>query len=172
MPVKITWPAVGAVILPNVGGWLGGLITRNNLTPWYESLKKPSWKPPNWAFGPVWTGIYCSMGYASYMVLQDSGSWKNAAMPLSVYGANLALNWAWTPIFFGAHNIKLALYELTALWGCTAALSLVFYRVNTTAGLLIIPYLAWSTLAWSLNYVIYRDNELGKSIAGNDEKQK
>ncbi|XP_001607853.1 translocator protein [Nasonia vitripennis] len=169
MPVRISWPVVVATVHPNLGGWAGGIITRKNINPWYESLKKPTWTPPKWAFAPIWTTIYCSMGYASHLVLRDSGSWENAALPLSIYGANLALNWAWTPIFFGAHQVKWALYEIIALWGTTAALGIVFYRVNQTAGLLIAPYLAWNTLAAALNYVIYRDNELNKSTVTIEE---
>lgn len=70
---EINWPAIGATILPNVGGIAGGLITRKHLNPWYESLQRPAWSPPNWVFGPVWTGLYCSMGYASYLVYRDGG---------------------------------------------------------------------------------------------------
>ncbi|KAK0160811.1 hypothetical protein PV328_008178 [Microctonus aethiopoides] len=161
MPEKLlSWPIVVGVIHPNVGGLLGGFITRKNINPWYESLKKPSWTPPKWAFGPVWTSLYCSMGYASYLVHRDGGGFQNAAIPLSIYSINLALNWAWTPIFFGAHNIKLALYEIILLWGSTAVLGISFYKVNRLAGCLILPYLAWNTLATALNYVVYRDNPI------------
>ncbi|XP_014231460.1 translocator protein [Trichogramma pretiosum] len=172
MTGSVTWPVIAATVHPNIGGWLGNfLITRRNLKPWYQSLKKPSWTPPNWAFGPAWTTVYCSMGYASHLVLRDSGSWENAALPLSVYGANLALNWAWTPIFFGAHKIKWALYEIIALWGTTAAMGVLFYRVNTTAGLLILPYLAWNTLAVALNYAVWRDNEKDNSVPAVEDKK-
>lgn len=146
------------IIHPNVGGWIGAYLVRKNLDPWYKSLKKPSWTPPDYMFGPVWTSLYCTMGYSSYLVWRDCGGFKEAALPLSLYGLNLALNWSWTPIFFGAHNIKLALYEIALLWGSTAAVGVAFYQVNSLAGLLIIPYLAWGSLATALNYVIYRDN--------------
>ncbi|XP_011506417.1 PREDICTED: translocator protein [Ceratosolen solmsi marchali] len=172
MPVRISWPLVVAIVHPNVGGWLGSIITKRNLKPWYESLKKPKWTPPNWVYGPLWTAIYSSMGYASYLVLQDCGSWRNATLPLSIYGTNLALNWAWVPIFFGAHKIKWALYDMIALWGSTAILGVTFYRINTTAGLLIAPYLAWNTLVTVLNYVLYRDNKANESRPTKERKEK
>lgn len=158
MPVKVSLPMIVGVVHPNIGGWIGAYVVRKNLNPWYSSLKKPSWTPPNYMFGPVWTSLYCTMGYSSYLVWEECGGFKEAALPLSIYGINLVMNWAWTPIFFGMHNIKLALYEIILLWGSTAAMGIAFYRVNPIAGLLIIPYFAWGTLATALNYVIYRDN--------------
>ncbi|CAH0769948.1 unnamed protein product [Bemisia tabaci] len=150
----------GATILPNIGGMAGGYFVRESVKTWYPTLKLPSWRPPNYYFGPVWTTLYSSMGYASYIVYRDGGGFSGPAkLPLAVYGTQLALNWAWTPIFFGAHNLKLALIDIAALWISAAATSYLFSRVNKTAGLLLLPYLAWLTLASALTYTIYRDNK-------------
>lgn len=193
------WKVAGAVILPNVGGIMGGLITRKNLDSWYKKLNFPSYRPPNWIFGPMWTSIYSAMGYASYLVWRDGGSsfTGDAKWPLITYGTQLALNWAWTPIFFGSHNIKgvsgkmissSALYQrnaclfyfhlqglidLAALTATASLCGVLFYHVNKTAGLLFVPYIAWLSFASMLNYSVYKLNpeENKKSKAVENTKQ-
>lgn len=110
------WAKIAAaVILPNVGGIWGSRITRDNLNPWFTALKKPTWNPPNFIFVPVWTGIYCGIGYASYLVYRDvtasaSGWDQKAQLALALYANQMIFNWAWTPIFFKYHSLK---------WVCT-----------------------------------------------------
>jgi len=152
-----TWTAVGFTVLPNVGGWAGGLITFKNME-WYKGLARPSWTPPDRAFGPVWTALYTGMGFSSYLVWRDGGGFEGAAVPLGLYGAQLALNWAWTPIFFGLHSLKWSFVEILALYGAAAATTVKFFEVNQTAGYLMIPYMAWLTLASALNFTVYRKN--------------
>lgn len=111
------WKIAAAVILPNIGGWAGSIITRNNLKPWYESLKKPAWNPPNYVFAPAWTAIYSQIGYASYLVYEDllaagNGFDQTAQVALALYANQMALNWAWTPIFFKFHSLKWVCYSL------------------------------------------------------------
>ncbi|XP_048354468.1 translocator protein 2 [Sphaerodactylus townsendi] len=156
--------ALGFTALPHLGGFLGWLITRKEVPTWYESLKKPSWRPPNKIFPVAWTALYTSMGYASYLVWSDLGGFNSKAIvPLGLYGAQLALNWAWTPIFFGAHNLTLALLDIVGLYGLVLSTMYSWYPINKTATMLMLPYLAWLTLASSLTYYIWRDNpEEGK----------
>uniref|UniRef100_A0A8C7EBX1 Translocator protein n=1 Tax=Nothoprocta perdicaria TaxID=30464 RepID=A0A8C7EBX1_NOTPE len=140
-------PALGFTLLPHVGGFLGGKITRKQIPLWYEGLEKPSWRPPNWVFAPVWGTLYTSMGYGSYLVWKELGGFnEKSVLPLGLYAGQLALNWAWTPIFFGAH--KMGWVTTTASW----------YNVNRTAAYLMVPYLAWLTMASALNYRIWKDN--------------
>ncbi|KAK7108108.1 translocator protein-like [Littorina saxatilis] len=149
-----------AVVLPNLGGIAGGFLTRRAIPNWYENLQKPSWRPPNWAFGPVWTYLYSSMGYASYLVWRDGGGFEGEnRLPLALFGTQLALNWAWTPIFFGAKSLKWGLIEITVLWGAIAGTIFTFYPVSKLAAGLLVPYLGWVTLASALTYTIWRDNK-------------
>merc|ERR1719154_238846 len=146
-------PSLVGTLLPFVGAVPGSVITRKNQE-WYKSIQKPSWRPPSWAFGPVWTGLYAGMGYASVLVY-EAGADRTA---LALYASQLALNWAWTPIFFGMHNLKLATLEIAALWVSVAACGARFYSINQTAGLLFAPYLAWVSLASALTVNIWKMN--------------
>ncbi|XP_028432669.1 translocator protein isoform X1 [Perca flavescens] len=152
-------PMLGMTALPHLGGLVGGYITRQQVKTWYPTLKKPSWRPPNAAFPIVWTCLYTGMGYGSYLVWKELGGFtEDALVPLGLYGLQLALNWTWTPIFFGAHKLKLALMEIVLLTGTVAATMVSWYPINRTATLLMAPYLSWLCLATSLNYCIWRDN--------------
>nr|CAI5866015.1 unnamed protein product [Callosobruchus analis] len=155
---------IAFIVLPNLGGIVDGLIVIGNL-PWYEKLKKPSWRPPNWAFGPIWTTVYSLIGYSSYLIFK-SGDWREDPVQtaLLVYGANLLVNWLWTPIFFGVKNINLALYDILLLDAITVANAFLFYQINSTAGYLYAPYLIWLVLATALNYEILRDNPDAQQI--------
>lgn len=172
MSISANIPLVGAILLPNLGGFAGGFITRNNLRPWYENLKKPGMRPPNWAFGPVWTSIYSSIGYASYLVYKEGGGFGGPAkLPLILYGTNLLANWAWTPIFFGAKQLNLALYEINLITATAVATGYMFYQIKPLAGYLFIPYVAWLGIATWLNYSIARDNPSSVTITELDKDE-
>ncbi|XP_055630644.1 translocator protein [Toxorhynchites rutilus septentrionalis] len=149
----------GAIVLPQIGGWINGYLTRREIKGWYQSLNFPSFRPPNWVFGPVWTSLYAGMGYASYLVWRDGGGFGGIAKgPLILYGTQLALNWAWTPIFFTQHDLKWSLVEIAALTTTVAATGFAFFNINRIAGYLFIPYFAWCSFATLLNYEIYKLN--------------
>ncbi|XP_072379521.1 translocator protein-like [Diabrotica undecimpunctata] len=143
-------------ILPNIGGIAGSFIVKNNMKSWYDTLKKPNLRPPKWAFAPVWTTLYCLMGYASYLVY-ESGNGLNGvtAISISVYGINIIANWLWTPIFFGKKDIKLAFYDILLVDVTAIGAAVMFYRINTIAGYLMIPYCLWQGVATLLNYFIW-----------------
>lgn len=121
---------------------------------WYASLEKPSWNPPSWVFGPVWTTLYLMMAIAAWLVWRKDG-WKR---PLAVYFTQLVLNAAWTPIFFGAHQLGWALLEIIFLWIAILLTLLAFKRVHRVAAYLLIPYLAWVSFATFLNFTLWRLN--------------
>ncbi|KAG4067787.1 hypothetical protein HA402_010473 [Bradysia odoriphaga] len=147
-----------AIILPNLGGIVNGRITSQNLQ-WYATLNKPSFNPPNWVFAPVWTSLYAGMGYASYLVYRDGGGFSGRAQTaLTLYGAHLILNHAWTPLFFKYHSMKWSSIEIVLLTGAAAATAISFYKINPLAGQLFIPYLAWLSFAAALNLSYFKLN--------------
>jgi len=152
--------AIGGTLLPFLGGVAGSLVTKKEIPkPWDKPSKKPWFCPPAWVFGPVWTTLYVSMGFASYLVYRDGGGFQGSGRnALILYGTQLAFNWAWTPIFFGAHKLKLALADILCLDVTVAATMYAFFQVNPIAGALLVPYQIWLTLATTLNYRIALDN--------------
>jgi len=135
-------------------GWLGSQFQPGE---WYSRLAKPSWTPPNWLFGPVWSALYVAMAVAAWLVWRQAGL-RGAAAPLAVFVVQLVLNAAWSWLFFGLHRPDLAFAEIALLWLAILATLVLFWRRNALAGTLILPYLAWVTYAASLNLGLWRLN--------------
>ena len=121
---------------------------------YYQRLRRPTWAPPPKVFGPVWSALYAMMGVAAWLVSRRSGS-QNA---LRLWSIQLALNAAWTPIFFGARRPGLALAEIAVMWVAIALTTMAFFGRRVSAGLLMLPYLAWVSFASLLNFEIWRRN--------------
>jgi tryptophan-rich sensory protein len=121
---------------------------------WYAALAKPSWTPPGWLFGPVWTLLYFSMAVAAFLVWRRPAS-RARTRALVLFGVQLGLNALWTPLFFGAHLPGLALAEIVLLDVAVVATLFAFWRLRRAAGALLVPYLAWSLFATALNAAIF-----------------
>jgi benzodiazapine receptor len=143
-----------AIGLPVAAGVGVGLSLKDDVKGWYKTLRKPSWTPPDWLFGPVWTALYTAMGYASYLVWKEGGG----SLPLTLYGIQLVMNLAWSPLFFKKHEIGFALLDITALLGVLGATIVQFNKVSPTASYLLLPYLAWTSYATALTASIYKKN--------------
>ena len=146
----------GLVALCVAGGAASGLASPPG--DWYASLAKPSWTPPGWLFGPVWTALYAMMGVAAWRLWRARGRTSGADGALVLFGTQLALNFAWTPVFFGMRAPGAALAVIVVLWALIAATIAASWRVDRAAGVLLVPYLAWVTFATALNAAIWRLN--------------
>ena len=136
-----------------VGNWLGG----GGIDDWYPSLVKPSWTPPGWIFGPVWTVLYILMGVAAWRIWYRF-RWRGARVPLTLFGIQLVLNALWTPAFFGLQSPLLGLVVILLLWAVLTATTIAFGRSDRPAGLMLLPYLAWVSFATILNFELWRLN--------------
>ncbi|MCJ2067512.1 tryptophan-rich sensory protein [Methylobacterium sp. J-030] len=148
-------PAVAASVALLVAV-AGGVATRTD--GWYRRLRVPAWKPPDWAFGPVWTVIFLLTTIAAVMVWNADPDPAARGVLLAAYAVNGLLNIAWSVLFFRFRRPDWALAEVAALWLSIAVLVLVTGRVATAAGLLNLPYLAWVSVAACLNLRIVRLN--------------
>lgn len=133
---------------------LSGMATASAVPDWYAALRKPSWTPPNWVFGPVWTVIYALMAVAGWSAWREGRS--RAATLLFLL--QLVLNASWTWLFFGLRRPDLGLVGIAALWVAIAATMVAFWRVSRGATVLFVPYLAWVSFAAALNFAIWRMN--------------
>lgn len=136
---------------------IGGLATASSVDLWYLELQKPSWNPPGWVFGPVWTALYAMMALAAWMVWRVNG-WRSASGALSLFAGQLLLNSLWSLLFFGWQRPDLALVEIGLLWLSIFATMIAFWRHSRAASLLLVPYLAWVSFASVLNYAIWSLN--------------
>jgi len=134
-----------------------GAIASASAGLFYGELSQPSWAPPAWLFGPVWSVLYVFMGIAAWLVWREHG-FRGAATALKLFVAQLFANALWTWIFFVWHQGALSLAEIVALWLLIASTILAFWRLHRLAALLLVPYLAWVSFAAFLNWEIVRLN--------------
>lgn len=147
-----------AVLVCLVAGLIGSFFTVDSVGTWYASIRKPSFNPPNWVFGPVWTALYILMGVSAYLVWMKGWDRKDVRAALAVFGLQLALNALWSVIFFGAKQIFYAFAEIVFLWLGIVLTIVLFYRISKNAALLLVPYILWVSFAAFLNYSLWRMN--------------
>lgn len=135
-----------ALALPFVAGGIGSFFTYPAIASWYAGLLKPSFSPPNWVFGPVWTMLYISMGVSLYLV------WKKY---LTLFISHLVINALWSIVFFGMHEISLALLVIGLLWVVIAYMIVKFYKISKVASFLLVPYIFWVSFATVLNLSLF-----------------
>jgi len=153
---KRSWSKIAILTVPAIvlAGSASGLLSGSGYgNPWFDALVKPSFMPPGWAFGVVWPALYALMGVALAMVLAEPPSVRRRA-GLTLFAIQLALNFAWSPIFFAGHDIGLAKIVIFVMAAVAAAAAGQFLRLRKPAGLLLIPYLAWLVFAAMLNSAI------------------
>ena len=135
----------------------GGVFTAGAVRQWYPTLVKPAWTPPSWLFGPVWTVLYGLMAVAVWLVWLRRGRGR-VAWPIALFVVQLALNAAWSPVFFGLRQLGAGLAVIIAMWLAIVATTWAFFRRRALAGWLMLPYLAWVSYAATLNFALWRLN--------------
>lgn len=145
---------IGCIVGCELAGLLATPITAAAIPTWYASLEKPFFSPPNWVFGPVWTLLYLLMGVAVWLIWEHHRQTKAGRLAMQLFCVQLVLNFAWSIIFFGLRSPLLALIEIIILWITIFITLKKFYRLNKTAGYLLMPYLAWVSFATLLNAAI------------------
>ena len=146
------WPIAGAILCLGLGT-ASGLATVSGGGAWYQGLMKPPGTPPPWIFGPVWSVLYVLMGIAAGRLIH-----RRAGRAATFFVIQFVLNLAWTPVFFGAHQVAAAMVILVMLWLVVAVMVFMALRLDLITGLILFPYLAWLCVAAALNFSILRHN--------------
>lgn len=133
---------------------LGGAVTATSVSDWYQTLAKPPFNPPDWVFAPVWTALFLAMAVAGWLVWRRAGL-SNARPALTFYALQLALNLGWSVLFFGFRSPGSALIEIVPLFLAIVATTVRFFRIDRVAGILLVPYAAWTGFAAVLTASIW-----------------
>jgi tryptophan-rich sensory protein len=158
MNIKTSLKLVSAIVLSELAGIVGSFFTVSSITTWYADIIRPTFSPPNWIFGPVWTTLFALMGIALFLVWQKGLAQRDVKIAVALFSVQLILNVCWSIIFFGAHNPGGAFVEIIFLWLAILATIIAFFKISKLAGYLLVPYIAWVTFAAFLNYAIWTLN--------------
>ena len=146
---------VASVVVCEAAGALGSVFTISAIPSWYAALQKPWFTPPNWLFAPVWLALYFLMGATLYLLWERR---PRSGAALVAFGVQLALNVAWSMVFFGAHDLLYGFLVIAALWVAILVTVVLSYRVSRSAAALVVPYILWVTIASALNYYVWAVN--------------
>jgi len=149
---------VVSIVVCQLAGGLGAIFTTPAIPTWYASLEKPAFQPPNWLFFPVWTTLYTLMGIAAFLVWRKGLGQRQVRVALGIFAIQLALNTAWTIIFFGLYSLFGAVIAIVFLWIAILINIVTFWRISKVAGALLIPYILWVSFAGILNYSVWMLN--------------
>jgi len=147
-----------SVVVCQLAGVIGGLFTGPAIPTWYASLRKPSFTPPGWVFGPAWVTLYVMMGVAAFLVWRRGLDDPQVRIALVIFVVQLLLNASWSVVFFGQRSPMGGLLVIGLLWVAILLTIIAFARVSSVAALLLVPYILWVSFASVLNGAIVRLN--------------
>ncbi len=147
-----------SIALCQMAGFVGAIFTSSSIPTWYAGLNKPSFNPPNWIFGPVWTILFLMMGISFYIIWNLGIDKKDVKAALIIFGVQLLINILWSVIFFGMQSPFYAFIEIIILWIAILFTIIKFYNLSPVAAYLLIPYILWVSFAAVLNFSIWRLN--------------
>jgi tryptophan-rich sensory protein len=145
----------GSFIIVIIFAAIGSLSTFSQIPTWYTNLIRPEWTPPNWAFPVVWTTLYILMALAFFLVWRTGLNTKEGKIAAAIFIIQLALNALWSIVFFGLHSLVGGMALIIVLWIAILVNIIVFYRISKWAGILLLPYIIWVTIASYLNYTVW-----------------
>jgi len=160
MKIKNIPKLISAILICQSAGIIGSIFTSSSLQTWYTTLQLPSFAPPGWFIGIVWIILYTLIGISLYLVWNKGLKNKQVKNSLYLFGLQLILNAVWSILFFGLRSPLLGLIEIVFLWIFIALTILKFYKISKTAGLLLLPYIVWVSIALTLNFYIWRLNPI------------
>lgn len=143
-----------SLIIPLSVGAVAGMFTSQAVPTWYATLNRPSFSPPSWVFGPVWTSLYILLGISFFLIWKENTS-KERNLAIKVFSVQMLLNFAWSFLFFYFNLIGVALLEIILLWISIATMIYLFHKLKPLAAYLNIPYLLWVSFATILNAAYY-----------------
>lgn len=158
--MRSIFQALLAIVICELVGSIGSIFTAPAIPNWYSGLVRSPLNPPSWVFAPVWTTLFALMGLAAYLVWRHGWSASGVKAALVLFAVQLALNVLWSVLFFGLHNPGAALIEIFILLAAIVVTTIYFFRVSSTAGVLMLPYILWVSFALYLNYSVWALNRI------------
>ena len=147
-----------SIMLPLVVGGLSGFFTTSSISGWYTTINKPSFNPPNWIFGPVWTLLYMMMGIALFIIWKSEADAVLKKQALIFFFIQLAINFCWSLLFFYCESPGWALIDIVLMWVFILLTIFSFGKISSLSAWLLVPYISWVSFAAVLNFAIWRMN--------------